>query len=650
MRRLTTTLGILLCTAALAGQVQPASQVQQTPQFPPTTFPTKGTGLVSGQIVDAHGAGVPNAVVTLNGGLHQVALTIQVGDIPGGPRRTLTNAEGRFVFFEVPAGAYSIDVTKPGFLPGAFGRRRAGGPAQSLRLEDGERKLQLRIPIWEYAAISGRLLDEAGEAMVGVQVRALGRTIYRGRARWMLGPTAVTDDRGVYRFDALEPGEYIVTVAATQVTLPVTLVERAAAEQAAGAASMTTMQIMRSGLASTSLAGATHIGEWAVMAGNRMAVSPTPDSDVRAFVYPTTFYPGTRSFASSQPVVVASGEERSGIDMSMPLTPASTIRGVVTGPDGPAAGVSLQLLPDYADQLSVDGLDIAGAVTDAAGRFAMIGVPEGTYTLRTIVNAGNRVGVPPAATGAPVEQGLWLMQPVTVTGSESPTLELTLRPGVTVRGQIEFHGSSPRPGPEIIQKLFAGLEPLDPNMPRAQGTYQVNFDRTGHFVITNVVPGRYAVRYAAFLEERRAMPEWETVGGLLGGKDLSSMPFSITADVDGIVIRLTDDPSELTGTVRSADGSVDATAAVVLYPTDRGLWNTMPSFTRRMRMVRASESGSFMMRGVPPGDYFIAAIPDEQSSDWQDPRVLERLAREAVRLTITDGEKKTQDLRMRAPR
>jgi hypothetical protein len=79
-------LGILLCTTVLLGQVQPASQ---TPQ---TTFPVKGTGLVFGQVIDAHGSGAANAVVTLNGGLQQVALTIQVGQIPGGPRRTLTTS------------------------------------------------------------------------------------------------------------------------------------------------------------------------------------------------------------------------------------------------------------------------------------------------------------------------------------------------------------------------------------------------------------------------------------------------------------------------------------------------------------------------------------------------------------------------------
>jgi protocatechuate 3,4-dioxygenase beta subunit len=648
--RLTTSLAILLCTAALAGQVQsvaPASQLSQA-QTPSMTFPVKGTALISGQVIDANGDGVANAVVTLNGGLQQVALTIQVGEIPGGPRRTLTNSEGHFVFFDLAAGSYSIDVTKPGFLPGAYGRRRAGGPSQSVRIADAERKTRLEVRVWEHAAISGRLLDEAGEPMVGVQVRALNRVFWRGRAQWALGPTATTDDRGVYRLDAIEPGEYLVVVPATPITLPTTVLDTIAAEQQSGGTPATMMQLMRSGLASTTLlTGATRVGEWSIMTATRAPVPPTPPNHSRTSTYPTTFHPGTRSLSSAQSVVVASGEERAGVDFALPLTPAATIRGVVTGPDGPVAGVALQLLPEYADLLSVDGLDAAGAVTDAAGRFAMIGVAAGNYTLRSVANPGARVGVPAST---PMTQGYWLMQPVSVTDTDLPELSLVMRPGLTVRGRIEFDGTSPKPGPELVQKLFAGLEPLDPNMPRAQGTYQVNFDRNGQFVIPNVVPGRYSVRYAAFLSERQAMPGWETVGGMLNGKDVSSGPLSITSDLDGIVIVLTDRPSELSGTVRAANGNIDPDAAVILFPADKALWTSMPSFTRRMRMVRATEDGTFLMRGIPAGDFILAAIPEEEAADWQDPRVLDRLMPGGARVTINVGDKKMHDLRTRTSR
>jgi hypothetical protein len=137
---------------------------------------------------------------------------------------------------------------------------------------------------------------------------------------------------------------------------------------------------------------------------------------------------------------------------------------------------------------------------------------------------------------------------------------------------------------------------------------------------------------------------------MLGNQDLSSRPIMITADLDGVTIVLTDRPSELAGTVRSADGTVDPGAAVVLFTAERDLWGNMPGFTRRMRMVRASETGTFLIRGIPPGEYFVAAIPDEDAADWQDPRILNFLARDARRLAINYTEKKTQDLTTRAVR
>ena len=44
----------------------------------------------------------------------------------------MTDADGRFVFRALAAGAYSLTAIKPGYLDGAFGRRRPGGTGQSL--------------------------------------------------------------------------------------------------------------------------------------------------------------------------------------------------------------------------------------------------------------------------------------------------------------------------------------------------------------------------------------------------------------------------------------------------------------------------------------------------------------------------------------
>ena len=96
----------------------------QTPSPPATT----GKCLILGQIVDPGGAGVDGVVVTLQGGLIPVGgLVFNPAPMPGGPRRTLTNSNGQFVFPDLPAGSYSIDASKPGYVPAAYGRRKPGG-------------------------------------------------------------------------------------------------------------------------------------------------------------------------------------------------------------------------------------------------------------------------------------------------------------------------------------------------------------------------------------------------------------------------------------------------------------------------------------------------------------------------------------------
>src|SRR5262249_37813389 len=93
------------------------------------TMPT-GSGLVTGQVIDADGgAPVASAVVALTlSGTTGVAVRVQA----------LTDARGRFFFRDVGAATYSVTATKPGWIPGAAGRRRAQGDAPPVVVRDGE--------------------------------------------------------------------------------------------------------------------------------------------------------------------------------------------------------------------------------------------------------------------------------------------------------------------------------------------------------------------------------------------------------------------------------------------------------------------------------------------------------------------------------
>ena len=62
--------------------------------------------------------------------------------------------------------------------------------------------------------------------------------------------------------------------------------------------------------------------------------------------------------------------------------------------------------------------------------------------------------------------------------------------------------------------------------------------------------------------------------------------------------------------------------------------------------ARADTSGAWILRDVPPGDYLVAALTDLAPEELADPTFLEQLLPNAVKVTVSDGENKTQDLRI----
>jgi hypothetical protein len=53
-----------------------------------------------------------------------------------------------------------------------------------------------------------------------------------------------------------------------------------------------------------------------------------------------------------------------------------------------------------------------------------------------------------------------------------------------------------------------------------------------------------------------------------------------------------------------------------------------------------------VFHGLPPGDYFLAALTDVEPGDWQDASFLAQLVAASVRVTIAEGGQTVQDLRI----
>jgi hypothetical protein len=624
-------------------------------QTPPPQTPSTGTGLIVGQIVEAaSGRPIAGGVATITG----APLTSNSGP----PRiQAITGTDGRFVFRDLPKGSYTITATKGGYLEGAVGRRRPGGQTQPIDLAEGERSGVLTVPMWRHGVISGTIVDEAGEPVIGIQVRTMRRGVVGGLRRFTSGPSTSTDDRGVYRIPALVPGDYIVAVPSTQVAVPASALEEYRQAMQANDPSRNALMIALSEAGSMGPMGppgsSLQIGNQVQTLG-RGPTPPPPAEDARTFAYPTMFYPAAISAAQAAIVALGSGEERTGIDLQVKPMPMSRVSGVVLGPDGPASTIAVKLIPAEAEASATD-IDTASTITDRNGQFTLLGVPPGQYVLRitkvprpstpardmTIVQSGTGMmmgtigdplaGPPPI----PTDPTLWAVQPIAVGRSDVSGVTVSLRTGLRVTGRVEFDGTKEKPTAQMLGRLPVTIDPIEGR----SSTPFISPGRidaaTSQFTTYGLPGGRYFVRIGG------APPGWTFKSATYQGRDVSDVPLDLdSSDIAGVVITFTDQPTELSGIAQTVRGG-DPDATILVFPSDNTGWINTGLNPRRMRAVRTGPSGAYKISGLPPGSYYVAAVPDELAGDWQDPKFLETLAPSASQVALDDGEKKTQNVR-----
>ena len=83
----------------------------------------------------------------------------------------------------------------------------------------------------------------------------------------------------------------------------------------------------------------------------------------------------------------------------------------------------------------------------------------------------------------------------------------------------------------------------------------------------------------------------------------------------------------------------------LVFPVDRRLWTDPDAASRRYRATGVSRSGVFSIPLLPAGDYYVTAVPDPQSLDWQEASRLEALSRQAVKVTLTPGARASVEVR-----
>jgi hypothetical protein len=622
--------------AALAATVAIAGAAPPVPQATAQNPAPRPTGLIVGRVIDgATNKPLPSVMVTVGG-----------ADIR--PRRVMCDARGRFLFHELPAGAFTIGATRTGYIASAHGVLRPDGAGRSLELRDGQRVTDVTIRMWRFATISGVVTDDAGDPVPYARVQALKRTVVAGR--WRLVNSSQggdVDERGAYRITGLVPGDYALVITSHASALPASLLQLADAVRRMpgpeSSALLTELQTNgTSGYVNDLMQRfpVTRSGDLLLQTGGNVIVSP----DGRSIeAYPTVWYPAAATPADASLVSVGAGENRAGIDLHPTLTKTRRISGTVMGPDGPVPHLALRLVPARIEDASAEitssislSLTTATAATDANGGFTFVAVPPGDYIVRAITTP-RPIPLAPVAGAAqpplvPTDPILWTATPVSVGDTDATGVTVTLRAGLRITGRVEFTGTATRPDATQLRGIRVAMDPADGRSIARPSSYQAQIDSNGRFYTIGLIAGSYLVRVTS------APRGWTLKSAMLRGRDICDVPVTLESnDLDGLVLTFTDRPSTLNGTVRPAQDKSDDDATVLMFPSD-GVWTDVGSDPRRLRSVRASGSGAFSVSGLPAGEYYVIAVSDALVSNWQDPAFLQKLARVATRVSLADGQ------------
>lgn len=601
------------------------------------TTPTSGA--ISGVVVDAAtGAPLSDAYVQLQG---------IAGGVGGPLPRKVTDAKGRFIFAPVgPGDGYLLTVNKAGYLEGGFHRGPMDEAGALLALRDGQWRNDLTIRLWKTASISGTVLDERGRPIVDVMVHLASKRKVGASDAWLQMGAIATDDRGMYRFGRLPPGEYVAFAQPLHVTLP-----RDATS--IGTTGRPGVGVVRN----TAGAGVMTNGP----------VSP-PESG-RA--YTGSFYPAGARLEDATVITLSAGEERTAVDIGMSLRPTVAVSGRVLGPPEVIGKLPLRLVPSGATA-AVPSTELALTQTDASDAFLFAHVPEGDYLLlagRTFVNlSASTSSTTPYRPPSPVieftsmstsslEMGVrsQLLRvpgpdataevPISVGRTTVTDVAVPLAPTVSISGESRFgpdHGLTP-----------GGLAPSVQFLP-VDGLWHTGIlrspaSRLGSsissplpFAIEGVRPGRYMLNptYAGGPWLKAA--EWN-------GRSLFEEPLEVEAGVPvtGVVLTLGRLENSVSGTVNDTTSGGPRDLAVIVFPEARTLWVGVSMQFPRFQLAFVGRANNWKLSNLPPGRYLAAVVPVEERGAIFQRDALERLSTTATRFSMEVGSAVTLSLTYR---
>src|SRR5579862_2548305 len=147
-------------------QIGPNGQPQK--DSPPAT----GHSTLRGRIIDADsGQPMRRAMVRVSAPTPQVT------------RSMLTDADGRYEFRDLPAGRFSINVSKTAYVGWSYGQTQPNSPGKPLALADNQTADNVDIRLPRGAVITGHITDDFGDPAPGAIVAVMRQQFVQGQRR-----------------------------------------------------------------------------------------------------------------------------------------------------------------------------------------------------------------------------------------------------------------------------------------------------------------------------------------------------------------------------------------------------------------------------------------------------------------------------------